>query len=67
MKKTWMFVISLAGMSISAAGLMLLVPSLFGSGEQISIWPLAALACLVAVFAAGTMYWRPSTPTSGSR
>lgn len=67
MKKTWMFVISLAGMSVSAAGLILLVPSLFGSGEQTSIWPLAALACLVVVFVVGTMYGRPSTPNSDSR
>lgn len=64
MKKTWMFVISLLGMAISASGLILLIPSLFRSDEQTSIWALGVLTCLAVVFAVGALYWRPSRSTS---
>lgn len=64
MKKTWMFVISLLGMAISASGLILFIPSLFRPDEQISIWTLGALTCFAVVFAVGTLYRRPSRSTS---
>ncbi|MGJ9414342.1 hypothetical protein ACHAAC_16700 [Aeromicrobium sp. CF4.19] len=64
MTKTWPFVLSLAGMSVSAAVLILLVPSLFGSGEQVSVEALVVLACLAGVFAVGARLCRPSS--SGS-
>ncbi|SDP67202.1 hypothetical protein SAMN04487905_1075 [Actinopolyspora xinjiangensis] len=64
MKQTWLFVVSLAGMAVSAAVLMLYIPSLFRSGEQDGFWTLGVLACLTVTFAVGTRYWRPST--SGS-
>ena len=67
MKKTWMFVMSLVGMTISAAVLILLIPSLFRSGEQASLWTVGVLASLTVAFAVGMLYWRPSTSTSDSR
>lgn len=56
-----LFLISLAGMAVSAAVLILLTPSLFDSGEQSSVWAVGVPACLTVAFAAGTLYWRPST------
>ncbi|MBB5999023.1 hypothetical protein [Streptomonospora salina] len=64
MKKTWMFVVSLLGMSVSAAVLISLIPPLFHSGEQGSVWAVGMLACLTVVCAAGARFLRPSTPTS---
>ncbi|WP_092629180.1 hypothetical protein [Actinopolyspora mzabensis] len=64
MKETWLFVVSLAGMAVSAAALMLLIPSLFDSGEQGDFWGIGVLACLAVVFAVGMLYWRPSTSSS---
>lgn len=60
LEKTWMFMVSLAGMTISAAVLILLIPSLFRSGGQSSVWAVGILACLAVAFAVGTRYWRPS-------
>lgn len=63
-KKTWMFVISLLGLAVSAAVLMLLIPPLFNSGEQGSPVAVGVLGCLAVAFAAGMLYLRPSTPTT---
>ena len=63
-KKTWMFVLSLVGLAVSAALLILLIPSLFHSGEQAGFWTAGVLAFLAVVFAVGTRYWRPSPPLS---
>ncbi|PRW62948.1 hypothetical protein [Actinopolyspora mortivallis] len=67
MRGTRLFVVSLAGMSVSAAVLMLLIPSLFHADEQPSFWGLGVLACLTVAFAVGARYWRPSTSRPGGR
>lgn len=67
MKRAWLFVLSLVGMAVSAAVLILLIPSLFRSDEQASVWAVAVLACLAVAFAVGTRYWRPPTSTSDNR
>ncbi|SFT46442.1 hypothetical protein SAMN04487904_102275 [Actinopolyspora lacussalsi subsp. righensis] len=64
MKAKWLFVFGLAGMTVSASALMLLIPSLFDSGEQGNFWGIGVLACLAVVFAVGMLYWRPSTSSS---
>ncbi|WP_092927770.1 hypothetical protein [Actinopolyspora alba] len=64
MKENWLFVVSLAGMTVSAAALMLLIPSLFDSGEQGNFRGIGVLACLAVVFAVGMLYWRPSPSSS---
>ncbi|WP_033401592.1 hypothetical protein [Actinopolyspora mortivallis] len=60
MKETWLFVTSLTGMAVSAAVLILRIPSLFQAGERASFWGPGVLACLTVVFAVGALYWRPS-------
>lgn len=60
MKQTWMFVISLLGMAVSAAGLILLIPPFFDPGAQGNVWAAGILACLALVLAVGALYWRPS-------
>ncbi|NYH79667.1 hypothetical protein FHR84_003005 [Actinopolyspora biskrensis] len=67
MKETWLFVVSLVGMAVSAAAVILQLPSLFHAGEQSSFWGLGILACLTVAFAAGVLYWRPSTSRSNGR
>ncbi|KIH99629.1 hypothetical protein LP52_06960 [Streptomonospora alba] len=62
-----MFVISLVGMAMSAAVLILFIPPLFRSGEQGSVWAVGVLTCLTVAFAVGTRYWRPSTSASDGR
>ncbi len=57
----WPFVISLLGMAVSAAVLLLLIPSMFGPDGGQDPGVIAVPAVLVAVFAAGTLRWRPST------
>lgn len=66
MKKTWKFVMSLLGMSVSASVLILLIPSLFRPGEQANLWVFGGLACLSLCLAVGTLYWRPSTSNPSS-
>ncbi|GAA0988979.1 hypothetical protein ENKNEFLB_02871 [Nocardioides aquaticus] len=67
MKSTKLFVVSLLGLAVSAAVLILLIPSLFGSGEHADTWLVVGLALVAAAFAVGTRYWRPPTRTSESR
>jgi membrane protein DedA with SNARE-associated domain len=67
MKRKWLFVISLLGMAVSAAVLILLIPSLFREGEQTNVWAIVVLACLAMTFAVGTLYWRTSTSISDDR
>ncbi len=59
-KKGWLFVSSLIGMSVSAALLIWLIPALFGSDEQRSVWVYGTVAGLTGIFAVGTRHWRPS-------
>lgn len=68
-KRTLLFIVSLVGMAVSAAVLILLIPSLFGPGEQVDIWLVGGLAVLVVAFAAGTRRWRwrPPTPVTKER
>ena len=62
-----MFLSSLIGYAVSAAVLISLLPSLFRSGEQGSVWAIGVFACLSVAFALGMLYWRPSpsAPESG--
>ncbi|WP_017589475.1 hypothetical protein [Nocardiopsis ganjiahuensis] len=60
MQKTWLCVISILGMAVCSAALVMLVPSFFGPGEQPSAWLVGTLAVLILVLAAGARYWRPS-------
>ncbi len=62
--RTWLFVVSLVGMAVSAAVLILFIPSLFQSDEHGNAWTVGVLACLAVVFAVGTLYWRPSASIS---
>lgn len=66
-KRTLPFIVSLVSLTISAAVLILLIPSLFRPGEQVDIWLVGGLAVLVVAFAAGTRRWRPPTPVSNDR
>ena len=66
-RQTSLFVISLVGMAASAAVLILLIPSLFRSGEQVDIWLVGGLGVLAVAFAAGTRRWRPPTPASNDK
>lgn len=59
-RQTWLFVASLTGMSVSAAVLILLVPSLFRADAQVATWVVGVLAGLVMAFGFAALYWRPS-------
>jgi len=65
--RTLLFMVSLVATALSAAVLILLIPSLFRTGEQVNIWLVGGLAVLVVAFAAGTRRWRPPTPVSNDR
>ncbi|WP_017974900.1 hypothetical protein [Actinopolyspora halophila] len=67
MKEIWLFVASLAGTAVSAAVMILRLPPLFHSDEQGSLRGLGVLACLTVAFAAGMLYWRPTTSRSDAR
>lgn len=54
------FVVSLMGLAVSAAALVLLVPSFFDGGSTISPWVVAGLACLAVAFAVGTLLSGPA-------
>lgn len=58
--ETLLFVVSLIGLAVSAAVLILLVPSLFRSGEPASVWAFGVSASLTVVFAVGTRHWQPT-------
>jgi hypothetical protein len=67
MERIWLFVISLIGMAVSAAVLILRIPSLFREGEQTNVWAVVVPACLALSFAVGTLYWRTSKSISDDR
>lgn len=52
----------IAGLSVSASTLILLIPALFGSGAQVHPLVIVGLVVLSAAFAAGARYWRPQAP-----
>ena len=66
-KRTLLFIVSLVSLAVSAAVLILLIPSLFRPGEQVDIWLVGGLAVLVVDFAVGTRRWRPTTPTGSQK
>lgn len=58
--ETLLFVSSLVGLAVSAAVVILLVPTLFRSAEPGRVWAAAISGCLAVAFAVGTRRWRPS-------
>lgn len=60
MNRTTMFVASVIGLAVSAAVLILLLPSLFDSGDGPNTWLISSLAILAVIFAVGTGRLRPS-------
>jgi len=66
-RQALLFLVSLISLAVSAAALILLIPSQFRPGEQVDIWLVGSLAVLVVAFAAGTRRWRPPTPVSNDR
>ena len=60
-RQTSLFVVSLLVLAVSAAVVILLIPSLLSSGEQVSAWAVGVPAFLAAVSAAGMWHWRPPT------
>lgn len=60
MKSTWLFVTSLAVLSISGALLLLSIPALLRTGGQSDAWLATGLMCLVLAGAAGARHWRPA-------
>ncbi len=60
MNRSTMFVASVIGLAVSAAVLILLLPSLFDSGEGANLWLLGSLAVLAVIFGVGTRRLRPS-------
>lgn len=67
MKSTWIFVISLAGLTISGSVLISLIPPLFDSGDKPDAWLLGALALVAVVFAGIARHWRPPISHPGDR
>lgn len=59
---TALTVVCIAGFSISASTLIMLVPTLFQPAAQVHPLVLAGLVVLSAAFAAGARYWRPQAP-----
>lgn len=64
MNKTRLSVISILGLAVCGATLVMLVPSFFGPGESASVWLVGTLAGLGLVFAVAARYWRPSPSAS---
>ena len=62
MNQQQMFVASLVGLAVSAAVLIVIVPSLFVDGGAVPTWVVGALVVLVVTFGIGTRRWRPSPP-----
>lgn len=56
----WPFVVSIALLALSAAVLLLLVPQLFGTGDDPAPWLLGALGGLALAGAVGTRRFRPN-------
>lgn len=59
-RETLLFVVCVLGLAVSSSLVILLVPSLFQPGEQVSAWTLGVPGCLAVVFAAGGLHWRAS-------
>ena len=66
-RRTLLFIVSLVSMAVSAAVLILLIPSLFRPGEQVDTWLVGGLTVLVLAFAAGIRRWHPPTPVANDR
>ncbi|WP_407342235.1 VOC family protein [Pengzhenrongella phosphoraccumulans] len=66
-RRSLLCVVSLVSLAVSAAVLILLIPSFFRPGEQVDLWLVGVLAVLVLAFAAGTRRWHPTTPASNDR
>ena len=64
MTRNSLLVTCIAGMALTGAVLILLVPSLFNSGGQSNIWLTVGLGFLFLVFAAGSLRWKPPAPTT---
>lgn len=54
----------IAGFSLNASILILLVPTLFRSDRQVDPLAVAGLVALCVGFAVGVGYWRPQVPSS---
>lgn len=54
----------IAGFSVSASILVLLVPTFFESGAQVHPLVIVGLVALSAGFAVGARYWHPPAPES---
>jgi len=52
------------GLALSGMALILLIPSLFNTDQQSNIWIMVVLGCLASVFAAGAVYWKPTSSTT---
>ncbi len=61
------FVISLMATAVSAAALILLVPSLFESPGPVRLAICGALAVMVIAFGLTAHHWRRALPGPGSR
>lgn len=60
------FIVSLVGLALSAAAVILLLPSLVdGSSDRGGL--VAGLAVAAAIFAVGVRYWRPPSRTQQGR
>lgn len=66
MRRAWPVVLCILGAALSGAVLILLVPSLVGSGDDETVWIAVGVSgCLFLAFAAGARYWKRSVPIAG--
>lgn len=66
MRKAWPVVTCILGAALSAAVLILLIPSLFESADHGNVWiAVGVLGCLFLALVAGARYWRRTFPTAG--
>ncbi|RMB60135.1 hypothetical protein [Tessaracoccus antarcticus] len=61
MKKNSLFLASIIGLALSGAVLILLIPGLFNSPGQGTLWMVSIMGVLVVLFAVGTRYWKTTT------
>jgi len=59
-RETLLFVVCVLGLAVSSSVVILLVPSLFQPGVQVSAWMLGVPGFLAVVFAAGGLHSRAS-------
>ncbi len=67
MSKNSLLVTCIIGMAVSGAVSIFLIPSLFNSDGQSSIWIVVALGFLFVVFAVGARYWKRPSPTTSDK